>query len=247
MGFYGDLEDLPLQDILHVIANHGKSGYLTLQTQSHDIQIEFDRGTVSSVTTSDGSLKIGHLLVSQGYVTEEQIERALGLQAMSTDSTRIGEVLIDVGFVTNGEIQEAVNAQLEATIFRILVQPGGKFAFEPSATVSADPTTSGIKLESMVLNALRMADEWGAAFDASHQIGLSDQLIDVSTVDHLTEPEQALVMAVLNGATTLDMIALRSGLSPLEFQTAVQMLQQRELIKLSPIENQQFENVEPTR
>jgi hypothetical protein len=244
MGFYGDLEDLPLQDILYVVANHGKSGYLTLQTQSHDIRLEFDRGTVASVTTSDGSLKIGHLLVAQGYVTENQIERALGLQAMNPDSIRIGDVLVEVGYVTAEEIRDAVNAQLEATIFRILVQPGGTFAFENSSRVTADPMASGIKLESMVLNALRMADEWGSTFDASLQIVLSDRLIDASTIDDLTELEQALVMAVLNGATTIDVIALRSGLTPVEFQTAMEQLQQRDLIDLSPIRNQLFESVE---
>jgi hypothetical protein len=244
MGFYGDLEDLPLQDILYVVTNHGKSGYLTLQTKSHDIRLEFDRGTVASVTTSDGSLKIGHLLVAQGYVTEEQIEQALALQSLNPDSVRIGDVLVEVGHVTAEEIRDAVNAQLEATIFRILVQPGGTFAFETSSAVTADPMASGIKLESMVLNALRMADEWGSTFDASLQIVLSDQLIDASTIDELSEVEQALVMTVLNGDATIDVIALRSNLTPIQFQSAVEQLQQRGLIELTPIRNQLIESVE---
>ncbi|TVR71164.1 MAG: DUF4388 domain-containing protein [Sphaerobacteraceae bacterium] len=232
MGFYGDLVDLPLQDILYVISSHGKSGLLVLTTQSHDISLEFDRGAVASVTTSDGSLKIGQLLVSQGYVTEEQIEQALGLQAVNPDTTRIGDVLIDVGYVTRGQIQNAVNAQLEASIFRILVQYGGTFSFEPATNIETDPIASGIRLESMVLNAMRLADEWGAVHDSNLRVELTDTLIDASTVNSLTDEERSLVMSVLNGDSTIDVIALRSGLNSEQFGQAVSGLQDRSMIQL---------------
>ncbi len=232
MGFYGDLVDLPLQDILYIISSHGKSGLLVLTTQSHDISLKFDRGAVASVTTSDGSLKIGQLLVSQGYVTEEQIEQALGLQAVNPDTTRIGDVLIDVGYVTREQIQNAVNAQLEASIFRILVQYGGTFSFEPTTNIETDPIASGIRLESMVLNAMRLADEWGSVHDSNLRVELTDTLIDASTVNALTDEERSLVMSVLNGDSTIDVIALRSGLNSKQFGQAVSGLQQRSMIQL---------------
>jgi hypothetical protein len=235
MGFHGDLEDLPLQDILYVVSSHGKSGLLTLQTQSHDIALKFDRGAVASVTTSDGSLKIGHLLIAQGYVTEEQIEQALGLQAVNPDSARIGDLLIDVGYVTREQIQDAVNAQLEASIFRILVQAGGTFSFEPTDEVVTDPITSGIRLESMVLNAMRMADEWGSVHDPNLRFELTDALIDSSTINELDQQERAIVMSVLNGDATLDVIALRSGLQAHEFKTVVENLRERGLIRLTAL------------
>lgn len=231
MGFHGDLLDLPLQDILYVISSHGKSGLLTLTTQSHDISLIFDRGAVASVTTSDGSLKIGQLLVSQGYVTDEQIEQALGLQAVNPDSTRIGDLLIEVGYVTREQIQDSVNAQLEASIFRILVQSGGTFSFESTTQVETDPIASGIRLESMVLNAMRLADEWGSVHDANLRIDLTVALIDAATVNELTDHERSVVMSVLNGDSTLDVIALRSGLSAEEFSEAITSLRKRDLVK----------------
>jgi hypothetical protein len=235
MGFHGDLDDLPLHDILHVISSYGKSGHLTLRTQSHDISLKFNLGVVASVTTSDGSLRIGHLLVAHGYVTEEQVEQALGFQALNPESARIGDVLIDVGYVTQEQIQDAVNAQLEASIFRILVQKGGTFSFEPTDDVEHDPITSGIRLESMVLNALRLADEWSTVHDPGLRIELTDAMIDASVVEKLSELERSIVMSVLNGDATLDVIALRGGLTATEFREAVQHLKQRDLIRLSPI------------
>jgi hypothetical protein len=247
MGFYGDLTDFPLQDILYVISNHGKSGMLTLQTQSHDISLKFDCGTVASVTTSDGSLKIGQLLRSHGYVTEEQIEHALGLQSINPESARIGDLLIEVGYVTREQIQDAVHAQLEASIFRILVQKGGTFSFEPSEDIVADPITSGLRLESMVLNAMRMADEWGSAHDANLLVELTDEMINTSTVRDLNEDEQALVMSVLNGDCTLDVIALKSGLRSYEFTAAAERLAERGLIQLTTLSGAGQPVMEPAR
>lgn len=230
MGFSGDLADLPLHDILHVISRHGKSGQLTLQTESHDISLIFDRGTAVSVTTSDGSLRIGQLLVAQGYVTEEQIETALGLQAISPESARIGDLLVEVGYVTREQIQLAVNAQLEASIFRILMQSGGTFRFTPSDEVASEPLVRGVSLDSMLLNAMRLADEWQSVQEGNGEIVLADTLIDSTAVNELSDPERKLVMAVLNGATSIDVIALKSGLAATDFQAAMDGLRRRGMI-----------------
>jgi hypothetical protein len=230
MGFSGDLDDLPLQDILYVLSSKGKSGLLTLQTRSHDISLMFDRGSVVSVTTSDGSLRIGHLLVAQGYVTDEQIEDALGLQAVNPDSARIGDLLVDVGYVTREQIQDAVNAQLEASIFRILVQVGGTFTFEPSESVVPEPIATGIRLESMVLNAMRLADEWRSVHNPDNQLRLSDTVIDSMIVDQLDAHERAIVLSILNGDSTVDVLGLRTTLSAAEFKEARDRLIQRRLI-----------------
>lgn len=234
MGFSGDLADIPLQDILHVLSRHGKSGQLTLRTESHDISLIFDRGTAISVTTSDGSLRIGQLLVAQGYVTEEQIESALGLQSVNPDSARLGDLLMEVGYVTREQIQSAVNAQLEASIFRILMQAGGTFRFTPSDEVSSEPIVSGVSLDSMLLNAMRLSDEWRSVNNGNREIVLADMMIDSSEVNELSEPERKLVMAILNGASTIDMIALKSDLQPRDFDTALDGLRRRGLIGVRP-------------
>ncbi len=48
--------------------------------------------------------KIGALLVEQGYVTGEQVEKAL--EAQKTSHKRLGDVLIDLGFLTDHRFHE---------------------------------------------------------------------------------------------------------------------------------------------
>ncbi len=224
MGFYGDLEDLPLQDILYVLASRGKSGRLTLSTASDQITLLFDRGRVAAVTTSDVNLRIGHLLVDQGYVTEEQMEQALALQSVSGSGARIGDVLVELGYVTRREIGLAVAAQFEASLFRVLVQPGGSFAFEPEDSIVADPLTDDVPIEAMVLNAVRRADEWLASHTKNESLTLVDRALEPEELDDLGDHERSTLIALLNGATTFYTLATSTGLSAPELRKAIESL-----------------------
>lgn len=53
-------------------------------------------------------LQIGHLLVEQGKITEEQLRQALEEQAASGHSRLLGEVLVDLGFVSEATIMESL-------------------------------------------------------------------------------------------------------------------------------------------
>ena len=231
MALYGDLEDLPIHDILHSLSRNGKSGVLTLKTETDMISLMLDNGTITSVTTNDGSLLLGQMLVKQGYLSQEQIDNALGLQAISQDSPRIGDLLLDVGYVTREQIQAAVGAQIEASLFRIFMHDGGSFSYDPNATVQKYPHMSDIRLESMVLNALRKADEWRIVADRASGLISGDKLVDSATLNELTEAQQRIIMAVLNGHNTIDALAIRTGLSPQEFSEAVEPLLDQGLLR----------------
>ena len=53
MGLNGRLEDLPLLDIVQVVAYSQKTGYLTVETPRGDAAIVFEKGLVVSSFTPD--------------------------------------------------------------------------------------------------------------------------------------------------------------------------------------------------
>lgn len=232
MGFFGDLEDFPLQDILYVLSSHGKSGRLTLSVPSHEITLVFQRGRVASVTSTDANLRIGRLLIDQGYVTEEQMDQALALQDVSPHYERIGDVLVDLEFVNHRQIARAVAAQFEASLFHILIQPGGTFAFasEEADAEPAETMIEEIPIEVVVLNALRRADEYLATHAADLAIELSDEPVDPEVLDALSPEARGVLLAVLNGAGTSYALGTKTGLSPDELLDVIAELSDLGLI-----------------
>ncbi|HLI51223.1 MAG TPA: DUF4388 domain-containing protein [Thermomicrobiaceae bacterium] len=224
MAFGGDLKDLPLEDILYVIANRGMSGRLTLTTSADEVLLAFEHGHVASVTTSDESLRIGRMLVDQGFVSEDDLEQALALQEVEAGRSRLGDILVDLRLSSPEQISRAVAAQFEGSLYRILIQPGGSFVFasgEPGWEISP---FEDFPIEPMVLNAMRRADEWLARHANQAEVEIADIPIVPTILDRLSDPERDVTLALLNGETSVWKLAAATNRSIDEVETIVAQL-----------------------
>ena len=235
MPFYGDLDDFPLHAILQGITSTAKSGRLTLGTSTDEITLVFDRGRVAAVTATDGRLRLGRMLVDQGYLTEEQLEQALALQSVSPTPVRLGDLLVELGFVTRQQVKRALAAQLEESLFRILVKPSGSFAFisEVPATAPDETILDGTPLEPLVLNAIRRADEWIASHGRRELITLTDDVTNPAALDSLTRSERAILLALLNGVTNVHDLLTETGHPLPEIDAALAKLSRLGLVKVT--------------
>ncbi|MBF0484046.1 MAG: Flp pilus assembly complex ATPase component TadA [Candidatus Omnitrophica bacterium] len=55
-------------------------------------------------------LKLGEILIKQGFITQEQLDKAI--QVQKVEKTRIGETLVRLGFVTEENMTQAIGTQL---------------------------------------------------------------------------------------------------------------------------------------
>ena len=55
--------------------------------------------------------RLGEILVSNGLITDEQLEEALGYQKVN--KKRLGETLVELGFVSDREINETLAKKLD--------------------------------------------------------------------------------------------------------------------------------------
>lgn len=223
MAIYGDLEDWVLPDLLATLANRGKSGTLRLTTTAGVITFTFERGVIVAVTSSDETLNIGRFLVKLGFVSEEQIEDGLIIQSLGT-AARLGELLVDAGYVTQEQVAAAAAAQLTESLFRLLVQPGGTFAYTPERPPLKPTPVTPFPIEPVVLNAVRLADEWLAAHGHNETVELVPRPIEPETLDGLDVDERVLLLGVLNGATKLHTLAMLTRLTLPAFDAALSRL-----------------------
>jgi len=237
MGFSGDLDDLPLQDILYLLSTRHRSGRLTLRTTMNEFVLLFDHGRVASVITDDDSLRIGRLLVEQGYVSEAQLEQALALQDVTDRTTRIGDVLVALGFVTRQQIGQAVAGQFEASLFRVLLHPNGTLEFDPEDSIKVDPFIQDTSVELMILNAVRMADEWLASNTPNEAITLEDTPYNSAMFDRMGEVQKSVLIAILNGVRTSRGLAKSTGIPAPELREALISLTSASLISREEVED----------
>ncbi len=226
MPIYGDLSDLPLHLLLQALMRAGQTGRLTLRTQADEVTLLFERGRIAAASTGDLHLRLGQLLLQRGEISEEDLEQALALQAVSTVPRRLGEILVSLGFVTHQQIKRALANQFEEALVRVLTAREASFAFtpEPVSMLTEETILEDQPATMVILNAIRRADE------AAAPLGLVPQAIDPGILDRLTSTERAVLSALIEGARTIRQLVEATGLARDVVRQAIDSLRARGLL-----------------
>lgn len=161
MALAGTLKDFGLPDIVQLIGLQRKTGILHLKTEGEAVKIIFEGGNIVAGESSLArpSDRIGSALVTQGAISQEQLNDALAIQKQTMQ--RLGHVLISESIVSEDTLRKAVEAQLFQVVFRLFRWREGEYAFESQNTVDYERTGAvSLGADFILMEGIRMVDEW---------------------------------------------------------------------------------------
>lgn len=161
MALAGTLKDFGLPDIVQLIGLQRKTGTLHLTTPGESVNVIFEGGNIVAADSSMArpSDRIGNALVTQGAITQEQLDQALAVQKQTMQ--RLGHVLISEKIVAEDHLRKAVEAQLFQVVFRLFRWREGEYNFETQATVDYERTGAvSLGADFVLMEGIRMVDEW---------------------------------------------------------------------------------------
>ncbi len=173
MSLVGKLEELPLPDLLQIIASNGKSGRLNLTRHDALGILVFRHGQIIYAASTSARETLGHLLLSERLVSEEQLRAGLELQHSSAVEKRLGSILLEQGAVSAEDLTRVLHRQTGKVIADFLAWEGGFFKFD--AMTLEDHGEIGVDVEDYRLDrglapdsvlidfSQRLADETAAA------------------------------------------------------------------------------------
>ena len=159
MSLSGVLADFPVADVFQLIAQQRKTGVLEVERKGRTLLVFFLEGQVLSARPSesrpDGSLA-GYLLRA-GAISESALSDARKHQESSLEP--LVETLLKHDLVSRADLEQVTKLATSETIFELFLWDEGRFAFR------AEPVTAGsvdkpVGAEMVLLDALRMRDEW---------------------------------------------------------------------------------------
>ncbi len=160
MSLRGVLSDFGSADVFQLIAQQTKTGRLEVEKSGRVLEVFFIEGSVlrarPAETRPDGAL--ASVLLRSGAISEADLESAWRAQAETLEP--LSQVLASRGLISQEELDQLMRLINDETIFELFLWDEGKFAFEP-CTVEAGPTETPVRAEMVLLDALRMRDEWG--------------------------------------------------------------------------------------
>lgn len=227
MAFTGDLEQLPIVDVIQLLNSTRKSGILLVKGRKGESQLVFKDGYIVSANHLNNSVRIGQVLAEMGFVSQQQVDDALQKQQANAASRRpLAIMLIEMGVLSEQDAFKALQRLIEITLVEILTWKRGKFTLDHlKDNVACDfkyyPEKMNhevnINTQSILMDALRI-------FDEKMRDGLIEDEADEAQGEELSVDE--LISVDDLGLGEIDQISAKlpqafagvAAFNPLEFQ-----------------------------
>ena len=130
MSLAGNLEDLGLDDIIHIVNLSRKSGILILRSRAHEGLVVFRHGQVVRARASCTATLLGEVLKERGIIDGATLEEALLIQKREGFRERLGPILIRRFKVAVGNVEIVAQEQIREIMLLLSSWHEGTFDFE---------------------------------------------------------------------------------------------------------------------
>ena len=131
MAFTGDLEHLPIVDVIQLMNSTRKSGVLTVKGRKGESQLVFKDGFIVSASHLNNSVRIGQVYVDKKMISPAQLEQGMQKQQLDGDERRpLAITLIEMGILSEDDAYQGLQHLIEMTVVEILTWKRGKFTLD---------------------------------------------------------------------------------------------------------------------
>jgi len=160
MALQGTLKDFSITEIIQLIGQQLKTGVLRIRRGKDLVEIHFVDGMIVHVYSNYRGRKdlIGEILVKAELITQDQLDRVLKIQKESLKY--LGEILVELQLLTKDDVLKVISTQIYETIYDLFWWDDGQFNFDLRLVESYKKIPFALSTEQVLLNILRMVDEW---------------------------------------------------------------------------------------
>lgn len=131
MSFTGDLEHLPIVDVIQLLHSTRKSGILRVKSRKGESQLVFKDGYIVSANHLNNRIRIGQILVDRRVITPEILEQTLLAQKdAGTARKPLIVTLLEKGLVKEEDAYKGLEQLIETTVVEILAWKKGTFTLD---------------------------------------------------------------------------------------------------------------------
>ncbi len=160
MGLQGNFKTMMLPDVLQWLDTGQRTGILHVRgSQGITKRIYFEAGSIIFTSSSDPREYLGQFLISRGYLSEEQLNKAMDTQLAS--GIKLGMILVMVGILEAEDLHNVLQLKAEENIYDLFLWEEGEFSFEDKDAIAPDLPRVHLNVMSLVMEGIRRKDEWG--------------------------------------------------------------------------------------
>ncbi len=197
---------MQLSELLQWLSTGVKTGTLVVRGAPGEKRIYFHNGRVTSSSSTLEREHLGRFLVGFGFITEEELIRALEVQQESR--ILLGKILVMIGAIKEEELADLVRLKAAETIYDIFLWTEGSFAFIDGEIPSLPMVPISTDVTGIVMEGLRRYDEWQRIKTRIPTMRVIPAMV-MPVEEELPERDK-MILAATNGRRAIDQIALET-------------------------------------
>jgi hypothetical protein len=159
MPLHGTLEGFALTDILQIISVGKITGVANLTDDEKTVRLVFRSGRVIHAN-SPTEHRLGTRLVAGGYLTADDLDRALEEQQTRHPHTPLASLLVELNLVRQEILEHETEAHIKEVFDSLLDWTDGVLQFKPTVVPeSLTVLSDGVSTEELLLGAVIAQDE----------------------------------------------------------------------------------------
>ncbi|HTG02401.1 MAG TPA: DUF4388 domain-containing protein [Nitrospirota bacterium] len=165
MGFSGRLEGIAPSDIFQIISQNKMTGTLIARCSDRTAMVVFSGGQVIEAASDAPKESLGHVLVSRGLVSEDEIEVARKRWKLEPEQT-LGSLLMHMGAIDGKTLEAEVRMQIGNIVQRLMSCEDGFITFDRGETAIRRKLhtrefllPAGLSAEYLIMERARVLDE----------------------------------------------------------------------------------------
>ncbi|MCB1055675.1 MAG: DUF4388 domain-containing protein [Acidobacteria bacterium] len=207
MSIAGNLKTMDLAELLQWLSQSQKTGTLVIHDGKVEKRLFLENGKIVSSASTDPREYLGHFLVSQGLITEQQLSQAMARQ--SREQMLLGKILLTAGAVSEEDLQRLLKLKAEESIYDIFTWGTGEFRFINDELPDRTFIPLRLDLTGILMEGARRVDEWKRI----RQFIPSKETVPVSVgdlADPALSPGAQRILAMVNDDRTVEEIQLQT-------------------------------------
>lgn len=253
VALHGNLKDFGIAEVFQLIGQQRKTGLLEITGESQRVQLAFDAGAVvwaAPVGKTEFAV-LGDRLVRCGLVTRATLAEMI--HESETSARPLPALLVQNAAVAQEDLEQISELLSRETIFEVMRWTGGSFHFTAQAIHHTVPPEKLLGAEQILMDGLRMLDEWQTFQSAVpddemvfHRIGRLDvyrQQVQVQAGGRAHSEATDRVFQLVDGRLPVRRIIDLSRLGTFEATRILAELRQAGLI--APVEGRRARAIRP--
>jgi DNA-binding response OmpR family regulator len=211
----GDLQLVPLPEVLQALALQRQTGVLVAQSGPKKIHVAYKDGGVRQVVGENigAEFLLGAVLIRESMIQPDEL--ALVLQNRRGTTRRLGRQVVQLGYVKPDDLRRALWRQSSELVYELLRWRSGHFEFRRAADLPAEmlDVDLGAGVEALLMEGFRRVDEWGLieAVLPSFDLVVSRLEVSLSALAALTAEERRVYEKVDGRRRVSDIVEAVGG------------------------------------